>query len=235
MGNNRDISVELTTSPAELRAPARLGRARHWRIMLGLLSGLVGSSASAAVFINVGNPVILPERAEQKIAITISNDGPPLDLGGLALLVQVADGGPAFGGSISGPSIDGVDLLNGTPFEGKNLGGQFPAIDNTPQRQFWNVLGVGATLATGSGQLLATISFDSTGFSSGTWDLSLAFSSGATTRLVDPEGDPIDVSITNGTLTVVPEPAAGAAIIGCLLVGVSLANWAKRRPRGAGL
>ncbi len=231
MGNYRDINVGSATSPAGHSRTARRGLPRFWLTAACLILGLTGSSAGAALFIDVGSPTLLPGAPGQEVAIRISNDGPPVDLGGFELLIQVADGGPGAGGSIVGPRIDGVDLLTGTPFEGHALGGQFPALDNSPQRQFWNVVSLSATLGTGSDLLLATVSFDSTGLSPGTWDLSLSGFEGANTRLLDRQGTALDVSIANGTLTVVPEPAASAAIAGCLLVGGVFLHRARRRSR----
>jgi hypothetical protein len=214
MENRKDMNAGLARSLARLVAAARRARARFALLALGVISGgLVETSAPATLFIEVGDQKILPGTSGQKIAITISNDGEPVEIGAFELLIRVADGGPEAGGFISGPRIDGVDLLTGTPFEDKSFGGQFSSLDNTPQRQFWGVISTTATLGVGTDLLLATVSFDSTGFLSGVWDLSLTGFPGANTRLLDREGNPLEVSIANGTLA------------------VCLGNWAKRRAR----
>jgi hypothetical protein len=225
------------TSSGGLTGSSRRGRARLSRqIMAGMLSGalmIMGASASAALLIDFGDQTLLPNTPGQSVAITISNDGAPVPLGAFELFIQVADGGPEWAaGSIPGPRIEAVNLLTGTPFESNNLGGQFGSLDNLPQRQFWGVVG-SPTLPTGSDQLLATVTFDTTGFDAGTWDVFLTGSPLPTSRLLNPQSDPYAVTIMNGTLTVVPEPSATATAIGCLLLSGLLARTAMRRLGGA--
>jgi hypothetical protein len=235
MKNRKDTDVGLTASSGGLAGNSPCSRGRLARLItLTLLSGALlgaGAPASAALLIDFGNQTLLPDTPGQSITVTISNDGEPVPLGGFELFLQVADGGPEWpAGSISGPAMESVDLLNGTPFQNNNFGGQFESLDNVPQRQFWSVVGT-PTLPTGSGQLLATVTFDTTGLGSGTWDLFLAELPGAGTRLLNPLSDPYDVAIVNGTLTVVPEPSAGATVAGCLLLGALVSRHVRRQSR----
>lgn len=193
---------------------------------------LAAAGSPAGVLITVGDIQLLPGLSGQQVEIRIDHDGPPIEVGALEFAIQVADGGPAAGGFMPGPVLHAVDLLTGTMFEGKSFGGQFPSSDNTAQQQFWNVLSLTAELPSGSGQRLARVAFDTTGFSEGAWTLSLAGMSFAQTRLLDWEGNPIDVTIQNGTLAVVPEPVA-CAWMGGLLLGV--AGWRFRRRLKAGM
>ncbi|MBX3744967.1 MAG: hypothetical protein KF833_06620 [Verrucomicrobiae bacterium] len=227
------LPIPATSGPSFV---VRLLRALPVRRKLGGLipavTLLAAVSCPAAVLITVGDISLLPGLSGQQVEIRIDHDGPPIEVGGLEFAIQVADGGPAAGGVVSGPVVQAVDLLTGTMFEGKSFGGQFPSIDNTGQQQFWNVLSLTAELPSGSGQRLARVTFDTTGFAEGTWTLSLAGMPFAQTRLLDRGGNPIDVTIQNGTLAVVPEPAA-CAWIGGLLLG--LAGWRFRRHFKAGM
>jgi hypothetical protein len=185
--------------------------------------------STGVVLISVGDIALLPDMSGQQVDIRIDNAGSLLSVGALEFAIQVADGGPAAGGSFPGPVIDGVDLLTGTVFEGKSFGGQFISDDSTAQQQFWNVLSLTAELPSGTGQHLARVTFDTTGFTQGTWSLSLSGMAFAETRLLDWVGNPIALTIQNGSITVVPEPLVSVSVAG-LLLGV--AAWRHRRQQG---
>ena len=127
---------------------------------------------------------------------------------GLNFNVQVADGGTdaAVGGSIDGPKIQSVNLVTGTIFDGNNTG----QVDTLTLPQ---VSANTVTTSTGmiaADGLLATIEVDTTGFMEGTFDL----------RVGDTRNGPSDfagipIQITDGSLSVVPEPVGlGLAFFG---------------------
>ncbi len=196
-------------------------------VALALAGILAAIPARAAIVIFVEDALLAPDRSGQQVEVWIDNDGPPLEVGGLDFSFQVGDGGS--GGLSSGPTIQSVDLLTGTLFESKDFGGQFPAQDNQPQRQFFSVISLSAILPTGSGQRLATVTLDTTGFGTGSWELSLGGLSLPNTALFDWSGNPIAAEVRNGTLTVVPEPSA-AVWTGAGLLALGL--WRLRRERG---
>jgi hypothetical protein len=125
-------------------------------------------------------------------------------------IVQIADGR-------SGPMLEQVDVLNGTIFEDNN-DGVFPGSYLDP----W-VAYVGTVTAKGTVAASGTLAFltvSTSGLTGGQFALSLTDA---------PEGitafGPEPADITNGTLVIVPEPAAG----GALLAG---AVWLLRRRKG---
>lgn len=206
------------------RVPTRPGWAA-----LALAGALAAISARAAIVIFVEDARLQADRSDQPVEVWINNDGPPLEVGGLDFFLQVGDGGSAVGGPGSGPTIQSVDLLTGTLFEGKDFGGQFPAQDNRAQRQFFSVISLSATLPTGSRQRLASITLDTTGWGPGSWELSLGSSSLVSTALFDWGGTPMGAELRNGAITVVPEPSAAVGTGAGLL---ALALWRFRRPAG---
>ena len=182
----------------------------------------VAGPASATPTVNVGNHGLLPNQAGQTIQIFVSGgDLVP----GVDFTLQVADTGPASEGgfgTIDGPNITGLDLLTGTIFAGgTQLGG------TTVPPQWWSRTAFTNSPVAANG-LLATVTFSTVGFFSGTWDLKMRdaqFNSST-----DWEGNGsvngTGEGITNGTLYIVPEPASLA-----LLVPAAAAMVASRRRR----
>ncbi len=139
---------------------------------------------------------------------------------GLNFNVQIGDGFPSVdGSSVDGPNITGVDLLgtSGTPavFFGANT----PTSFQWDQVWAMNTTTQGSATVPASG-LLATLTVSTVGWSSGEWSLALGNTSQGPTDFAG-----IDAQITDGTLTVVPEPQAQFAI-GSLLLAV---GWFWRR------
>ena len=184
----------------------------------------VAGTTSATPTVNVGNHGLLPNQAGQTIQIFVSGgDLVP----GVDFTLQVADTGPASEGgfgTIDGPNITGIDLLTGTIFAG---GTQLGA--NTVPPQWWSRTAFTNSPVPASG-LLATVTFSTVGFFSGTWDLKMRdahFNSSTDWEgngSVNGNGE----GITNGTLYVVPEPATLSLLVPC-----AAAIAAGRRRRAA--
>jgi hypothetical protein len=108
---------------------------------------------------------LAPDAPGQQIAIFVSGGEP---IGGVDFFIQVGDGGAAVGGSDTGPTITGVDLITGAIF-GANHTDVF--VDSLPL--IW-----AATTTTEFGTVpaegrLATVTINTTGFFSGRYNLLL--------------------------------------------------------------
>lgn len=150
-----------------------------------------------------------PDTAGQTITLHVTGD---TAVQGLNFNATIADGGQEFpGGSIDGPTFQSVDLIAGTIFAGNNAG----QTDNASIPQF-----ISASVTTQSGTvvsdgLLATLTIDTTGFFSGSFDLTLSEPGG--TGEINFAGIPIETR-GNGQL-VIPEPAS-VAMMGTILASL---------------
>jgi hypothetical protein len=174
---------------------------------LGLLSaGLawIAIPLSAAVTIVLPEIILLPDQAGQSFAVYVENTGDPLAANGIGLNVQVADGGPAAGGTIRGPAITAVDLLTGTIFATNNNGPS--GIGSiTPQVYVGGTLSSSGTVSLPNGRSkVATITLDTTGFSSGTFAITLRTLNGPTKYTTS--GDDYYPTLIDGQVTVGARP-----------------------------
>lgn len=163
--------------------------------VFSLVTSLMGQT------INVGDHVLLPNRAGQTFTLSVSGGA---QVQGENFNAQIAGGGTANGGT-PGPIFTGVDLITGTIFSGNNTGQQNLTLGS--QVYSGSVITSSSTVpATG---LLTTLTIDTTGFLGGeTYSLKLAgFShngvSGNTDFAVGTNGNPIPANVTNGNLIVV--------------------------------
>jgi len=195
---------------------------------LGIVCLLISPlSATAAIIIDVGDHLLQPNMPDQTFQILVSGG----DLvQGLNFYIQVADGGPEAGGSIDGPVIQELDILTGTIFDGNNTGaidfdgGPPPYPDVVPQWEGHSTTTLsGSVAATG---LLATVTIDTTGFGGGTWDLIMQ-NTGDGTYTTDFAG--ISADITDGSITVIPEPSTFVMSTG--LIAMGLVGYGRRRRR----
>ncbi len=187
------------------------------RLLLATLSLalllLTVSLASGDATINVGHWILDPNTAGQEIELYVTG-GDAVD--GVDFFLQVADGGPeAPGGSIDGPAITDVDILGPpdrpgnepTIFSGNNTG---EAAGGSLLPQFWQ-----SGTSTDSGTVtaddrLATVTIDTSGFTSGSWELKMTGTlMGDSTFRSPPPG--VTTSITNGSISIatngIPEPS----------------------------
>lgn len=158
-----------------------------------------GNQVLSSPAIAVGSHVLLPNTAGQVIQIYVIGE---VAVQGLNFNIQVADGGPeaaAWGGSIDGPEIQGLDIITGTIFASSNTGGgddsdgAYPA-DSIPQWEFRDTTtNSGTVVANG---LLATVTIDTTGFTSGSWSLVIGETVNGPTDFAG-----LAAVITDGTIT----------------------------------
>ena len=187
------------------------------RVFTGIavvLSAVAAPLAGAQPAIDVGSHDLLPDTPGQTIEVYVTGGQPIV---GTNLNVQIADGlntaGPVFQGvdqvleNIIGTTY-GVDAITGTLFDApNNNGGQ----DNSyigPQVIAAVVVTPQNTTVAADG-LLATLTIDTTGVFAGTYDLKLAGTRNGDTDLnLDSQNNPIEPTITNGQINIIPEPAS---------------------------
>jgi hypothetical protein len=196
---------------------------KHLYVSLILLLTVASSEAAT---INVGNQLLLPNTPGQKIAIYVTGG----DLIAAAdLLIQIGDGGPEranFPPLLAGTDAPGVPLPVGLPnanLENPTFGADTGIFATVPNGGQFDGLGgsipqlIGLSILTDSGSvaangLLATLMIDTTGFTSGTWDLLLESTLAGNTQLWSEAANQVPLTIFNGTLTIVPEPRAIALV-----------------------
>ncbi len=180
-----------------------------------------GVNSWAAIMVTVGDHFLQPNMAGQSITLDVVNTGSSaVTVSGLNLVVQVANAG-------LGPWITGVDIITGTIFSANNTGNNvvlYPDPNATKQFVLDSTATTGSTtlnLPVGSSRL-ATVTFDTTGFSSSgsTWELWLGNTINGldSTYYTDATfvGQIIPSFTEPGSLTLVPEPASMALVGGLL-------------------
>lgn len=199
-------------------------------ILSGLLAaGIQSWSTHAAVnlSVDVGSNPLVGNTGGQTVALRLLNTGSdPLQANGLTFQLTLVGGG-----SPSGPSITAVDLVTGTPWASAGSPSIAPGGSTSPA--FWDLRYVffsgSATIGANSDTLLATVTFDTTGFTSGTWSLGL---DGTKYNQV---GTSIEFfpALNNGEITInaVPEPVHMALpIFGGLAVLIGgVRRWCRRK------
>jgi MYXO-CTERM domain-containing protein len=166
---------------------------------------------------------LLPDTPGQQIEIYVTG-GAPVE--GLNFNVQVADGfpdsGPGFPGLIDGPNITAVNITGpGTVFSASNQG--MSTIRN--DEQVWSVSTTTIAPATvNAAGLLGIVTVSTVGWFSGTWDFALQSTQEGATDFAG-----IGATITDGSITVVPEPSSQLAVALLLLGGAWF--WRRRRHR----
>jgi len=177
-----------------------------------------------------GSSALQPNQSGQVRDFMIQNIGGALveNIFGLNFAMQVGDG-------TSGPRVDSVNLYAGDSIFASYQVNQVNQ-GSSPWILFFGIDsgGVPVSMAGTSSTLLARVTFDTTGLSSGSgpWTVSgndvgpLGSATGYV--LVGGESRQIDAFV-NGTLTVVPEPAESGIAAGLLVV--AFVAWKKLRLR----
>ena len=193
------------------------------------LSLVLNCQAQAALIMDVGSIALNPGQAGQERVFQVENTGgAPVDTLGIQFNIQIGDGSAL----LLAPTITQVDILTGTIFATDNSG--LSGGMDTVHR--WEI----STLENGSPptpsvptafSTAATVTFDTTGFGAGSWDVSFTVPSGSTAYIDPASGNPLPMTLIDGTLTIVPEPVNVAlGIFGSILAGVQLLR--SRRVRG---
>jgi hypothetical protein len=146
--------------------------------------------ANAAV-IDAGMHMLLPNLSGQQVQIFATGGDP---VAGIDLFVQIGDGGATVGGNDTGPTITQLDLTTGTIFAANHTG-----VFTDPAPLLW-----GATTTTTSGTvpaggLLATLTIDTTGITTGQFDLILNPPATGPTAFADAG---VVTNLTNGLLQI---------------------------------
>jgi len=153
------------------------------------------SSAFATPIIDVGDHVVnINDPATWAIPIYVTGGD---SVQGCDLNVQIGDGGPDAGGT-TGPQITAVDLEGGI-FAGNNNGQN--DLGSIPQVAMYSITTKSGSV--GADGLLTTVTIDPNGFTTGTWPLKLHGTLNGPTDFA-----PGQATITDGTITLVPEPAS---------------------------
>lgn len=197
---------------------------RCFRNLVCVVIAAAGLAAShAQLFIEVGLHPLQPDQSGQIVDLFVENRGTEdIQVTGLTFNAQVADSGPiSEGGSgvIDGPNITAVDIVSGTVFDANNLG-QLNLV-TVPQSWSSSVMtqnGTTTALAAGTTTRLARLTLTTETFSTPqTWDLKVFG-----TAYLDENSVPILPTVTEGAVSVVPEPVhstiAALALIGLVLL-----------------
>jgi len=164
---------------------------------------------SAMPVIDAGSHTLLPNSPYQQIEFYATGGD---DVQGLNFYVQIADGGPEAAAAgfatlpgIDGPEITGLDLITGTIFQDDNAG-QMVINSGYPQYRDANIAtsipagqdGDPGTAVVVDG-LIATVTIDTTGFSSGTYPLVLA---DVLDGVISTDFTSVPTTVTNGSITI---------------------------------
>jgi hypothetical protein len=188
-----------------------------------LLFCLLSATARSQIFINVGDHTLLPNTPGQTIDISVSG-GIPVQ--GLNFNVQVADGFPdgTPPGTVDGPNITAIDILGTaskpTIFFGNNTGQQ--PIRSDPQ--VWSASTTTSLGLVNAAGLLGILTIDTTGWFGGNWTLALNNTQEGPTDFTL-----LSATITDGSITVVPEPVSTSLVTSALLAGGLLFRHLRRR------
>ena len=189
--------------------------------------GLVGV-AQGQLSIVVGDHDLLPNQSGQTVEIYVTGGA---QVENVDVYAQIGDGGPLGGGSVPGPVFTLLDLFDDDPltpfiFDGRNTGRASGTTNGVLVPQIAHE-GTTIPISTGSfgaSGLLAIFTINTTGYDSGTWDFLLTGGNAGDTAF-GYGGEEVSMTVTNGTITVIPEPAS----LSILLLGAGLALSRRRR------
>ena len=183
-------------------------------VLVIVLSGV--SSTIHAATVDVGTHILLADTPGQEVQLLVSGGE---SVAGVDLFLQVGDGGPelvnvGLPAGTDAPEVDGVDLLNGTIFDGATATQTDLDRSGVVQVFFSDVAITQPAQTVSASGVLATVTIDTTGFSSGNYDLLLsgvlpALTGGPfDTTLLGTGGTSVPTTVNNGSLTVYSPNAA---------------------------
>jgi hypothetical protein len=242
----------MLTRRTRLMTPFNRQVARLLVAALGIVY-LCGQSSFAAT-ITIGDPIthkisLLPNTPNQTVPILIT--GSDTNVVGMDFFVIVGDGGPqlaqwSIGLPAGTPAPDFSNLPanvnitgTGTIFAGVNTGAFDLFAGNGPPGPYFGSLPQAAAYETNTltpsthvtdNGVIAYLTFDTTGFTSGTWPIALDDTSlGGTdhTDLVLSNGSVIVPTVLGGQITIVPEPSS--ILLGGLAVAMAALHLARTR------
>lgn len=208
---------------------------RRFHLPLTVLASLAATLAAQAIpTIDLPDLALQANQANQTFTIQIENTGSPINLTGVQLELITGNGDVRVGGSGGAPAITGVSVISsGLLFAGNNTGdrgaGNFSGTYVPPLQQVYQRLTSTSSGAVflGSGTFdLATVTFDTTGITSGVYSWSAAASPNGKSFLTDTNPSPmVSPRLADGTLTVqaTPVPNTTSTAIVLLLSMVMLA------------
>ncbi len=179
------------------------------------IAGLTSPCCASTADITLGNYLLLPNTPNQTIPVYVSGGAM---VSGVNFNLQVGDGGPASGGT-PGPVFTKLDFVTNSIF-------QFDYSDpvdegSVPQVLTEYILTANNGDVVSADGLLATVTIDTTGFFPGqAFPLLIANTLNGPTSFSDA---PIPGTMTNGLITIVPEPSSIALLAAG---GIVLAGWA---------
>jgi len=184
---------------------------------------LAAGPAPAEIYIDVGNVRLLPDMPGQTVLIRVRTDADDR-VAGCNFNAEIGRASSAFGG-IDGPLITAVDMETGTIFAGNNRGQT--NVGSLGQLAMYSI--VTDSEAVPAGGLLATMTIDTTGFTTpgSTWTFALDQTLNGPTDFA-----PQSAIISDGSITLTPEPGAMTLLA---LGGLGLLVRRRRGPRQAKL
>jgi hypothetical protein len=189
-------------------------------------AGLCAGQSRAAVNVNVGNHNLTGGSTNQVVIVQVSGGDP---INGFNLRAQIGDGS----GAGVEPKFADVQFTPGTIWDGKNAtvigGGPEVGFESLAAKSIvLNTSGDSVNAGNPGAQNLLRLVIDTTGFSSGTYALKLSNTDyGVNSSYQNTSGEQF-LSIPDGSITIVPEPAtAGILASGALL----LTGLRRRRAR----
>jgi hypothetical protein len=210
---------------------------KFYSLLLAAVFVFTATQSANAIVIDVGSHVLQANTGGQAIQIAVQFETGDPNVTGLNLSAQIGDGTSLL--------TDPEPVFDGTPgtFDGLDLTGSIWTANsnsvsgNGVPRITFPQLASGSITFDNSGDdvtpdgLLLTFLVDTAGFSSGTFDLSFQGTELGDTTFILQGGGSIAPNITNGSITIVPEPSSGILILigmGVLAFG---ARCSRRRVR----
>ncbi|MCK4626677.1 MAG: PEP-CTERM sorting domain-containing protein [Phycisphaerae bacterium] len=195
--------------------------------VIAVCLGIVGV-AHGQLSIDVGDHDLLPNQSGQTIEVYVAGGVPVQNVD---VYAQIGDGGPLGGGSVPGPVFTLLDLFDDDPltsfiFDPNNDGLRRnpPYGVLVPQIAYEGIMTASGEISANG--LLAIFTIDTTGYTEGTWDFLLTGTNAGNT-IFGYGGNEVPMTVTNGSITVIPEPAS----LSILLLGAGWVLSRRRRSR----